>query len=88
MTCVEMFLVSVIFLWTFSAEEYLELSTSLPRTRSLGGALVDVLDVRDIGEGLWFMFKILLCCSGGSRAAGKNVPGKESDLESDRIEMI
>lgn len=88
MTCVEMFVVSVIFLWSFSAEEYLELSRELPRTRSLGGALVDVLDVRDIFHGIWYMCKISFCCGGRSRAVGKEVAGTESDLESDTVEMI
>ena len=88
MDCVEMFIVSVIFLWTFSAEEYLELSTSLPRTRSLGGAVLEVLDVRDIFEGLWYMCKILLCRSGRSRTVVKDLGGRESDLEQDTMEMI
>ena len=87
MTCVEMFAVSVIFLWTFSAEQYLGLSGSLPRTRSLGGALVDVLDIRDIFYGIWYMCKIVFCCGGGSRAISKDFGGKESDLESDTVEM-
>ena len=83
-----MFIVSVIFLWTFSAEEYLELSTSLPRTRSLGGAVLEVLDVRDIFEGLWYMCKILLCRSGRSRTVVKDLGGRESDLDQDTMEMI
>lgn len=88
MTCVEMFVVSVVFIWSFSAEEYLELSASLPRTRGLGGALIDVLDVRDIFQGIWYMCEISFCCGGGSRAVGKDFGGKESDLESDTVEMI
>lgn len=89
MTCVEMFIVSVVFLWSFSAEQYLELSTSLPRTRSLGGALVDVLDIRDILQGIWYMCKISFCCGGGrSRDVGKDLNGKEEDLERDSVEMI
>ena len=88
MTCVEMFVVSVVFLWSFSAEQYLELSSSLPRTRSLGGALVETLDIRDIFEGIWYMCKIAFCCGGRSRAVGKEYGSKESDLESDTVEMI
>ena len=88
MTCVEMFVVSVIFLWSFSAEQYLELSSSLPRTRSLGGALVETLDIRDIFDGIWYMCKIAFCCGGRSRAVGKEYGSKESDLESDTVEMI
>ena len=86
MTCVEMFIVSVIFLWSFSAEQYLELSTTLPRTRSLGGALVDVLDIRDIFHGIWYMCKIAFCCDGRSHAIGKDA-SHESDLERDDLEM-
>ena len=81
MTCVEMFIVSIIFLWSFSAEPYLELATSLPRTRSLGGAFIDVLDIRDIFHGIWYMCKIAFCCGGRSRASGR-----DSDLENDLIE--
>lgn len=88
MTCVEMFAVSVIFLWSFSAEQYLELSTSLPRTRGLGGALVDVLDIRDIFQGIWYMCKLSFCCGGRPQAVGKDLGGKESDGESDTVEMI
>ena len=86
MTCVEMFAVSVIFLWSFSAERYLELSATLPRTRGLGGALVDVLDVRDILRGVWDMCRIAFFCGGGARGGGKE-GGKEEDLESDSVEM-
>lgn len=87
MTCVEMFVVSVVFLWSFSAEQYLELSTSLPRTRSLGGALVEVLDIRDIFQGIWYMSKIAFCCGGGSRTVHQEL-SKDLDLESDTVEMI
>lgn len=86
MTCVEMFAVSVVFLWSFSAEQYLELSVSLPRMRSLGGAFVEVLDIRDIFQGIWYMCKIAFCCGGGSRGVGDGE--KEADLESDTVEMI
>lgn len=86
MTCVEMLVVSIVFLWSFSAERYLELSTSLPRTRGLGGALVEVLDVRDIFGGVWDMCKIMFCCGGGERGGGGK-EGEESDLESDSVEM-
>lgn len=86
MTCVEMLVVSVIFLWSFSAERYLELSSELARTRGLGGALVEVLDVRDIFGGVWGMCKMAFCCGGASRAGGKG-SDVESDLESDEVEM-
>ena len=88
MTCVEMFIVSIIFLWSFSANEYLQLSTELPRTRGLGGAVVDVLDVRDIFQGIWYMCKIAFSCRGGSRPVGKDLGGKGSDAESDTVEMF
>ena len=87
MTCVEMFVVSVIFLWSFSAEEYLELSTTVPRTRGLGGALIDVLDIRDIFQGIWYMCEISFCCGSRSRVVGKDSGGTDSDLESDKVEM-
>ena len=81
MTCVEMFIVSVVFLWSFSAEQYLELSASMPRTRNLGGALVEVLDIRDIFRGIWHMCKISFCCGGRSRAGSRVIEDKESDSE-------
>ena len=87
MTCVEMCIVSVVFLWSFSAEQYLELSRELPRTRSLGGALLDVLDIRDIFQGIWYMCKISFCCGGRSRGRGREFGSKEEDLESDEIEL-
>lgn len=86
MTCVEMFAVSVVFLWSFSAEPYRQMSASLPRTRGVGGALVDVLDVRDIFRGIWYMCQIAFCCGGGARGGGE-VAGKEADLESETVEM-
>ena len=62
MTCCEMFLISIIFIWTFTAEPYLDLMGTLPRSRSVGGALLDVLDIRDILKGCWYMTKIIFCC--------------------------
>jgi len=62
MTCCEMFLISVIFLWTFTAEPYLNLRSELPRCRGTGGALLDCLDVRDILKGYWYIIKIIFCC--------------------------
>ena len=87
LTCVEMFIVSVIFLWSFSAEQYLELSTSQPRTKGLGGALLDVLDVRDIFHGIWYMYRIAMCYGSRSRPISKDFGGEESDLESEALEM-
>ena len=87
LTCVEMLIVSVIFLWSFSAEQYLELSTSLPRTKTLGGALLDVLDIRDIFQGVWYMCKIAFCCGGRTPPISKDFGGEESDLESETLEM-
>lgn len=91
MTCVEMCIVSVIFLWTFSATQYVELSKELPRTKRFGAAALDVLDARDIFHGIWYMCKIAFCCGGRSRSrgSGKDLGGNNgSDLESDTVEMI
>ena len=87
MTCVEMCIVSIIFLWSFSAQQYLELSAELPRTRGLGGALLDVLDVRDIFQGIWYMCKISFCCGRRERSVGREFGAKEADLESDDVEL-
>ena len=82
MTCCEMFLISVVFLWTFTAEPYLNLMGSMPRCRSVGGAFLEVLDIRDILKGCWYMTKIIFCC--GGRAQMDTV---EKGPESDTYEM-
>ena len=64
MTCCEMFFISFIFIWTFTAEPYLNLMSTMPRCRSVGGALLEVLDIRDILRGYWYMTKIIFCCAG------------------------
>lgn len=82
MACCEMFLISIIFIWTFTAEPYLNLMGSMPRCRSVGGAFLDVLDIRDILKGYWYMMKIIFCC--GGRAQMDHV---EKGPESDTHEM-
>lgn len=64
MTCCEMFITSVIFLWTFTAVPYIELMSTqkMPRQRGVGGAFLEVLDIRDILRGYWYMTKIIFCC--------------------------
>ena len=64
MTCCEMFLISFVFLWTFTAEPYLNLMGTLPRCRSVPGAFLEVLDIRDILKGVWYMVNIIFCCGG------------------------
>lgn len=82
MTCCEMFLISIIFIWTFTAEPYLNLMGSMPRCRSVGGAFLEVLDIRDILKGCWYMTKIIFCC--GGRAQMDHI---EKGVESDTHEM-
>ena len=62
MTCCEMFIISTVFIWTFTADPYLDSMGTLPRRRSVGGALLEVLDIRDILKGCWYMTKIVFCC--------------------------
>ena len=64
MTCCEMFMISIVFLWTFTADPYLELRGTLPRCRTISSALLEVLDIRDILKGYWYMTKIIFCCGG------------------------
>ena len=64
MTCCEMFIISFIFIWTFTATPYLNLMGTMPRCRGVGGALLEVLDIRDILRGYWYMTKIVFCCAG------------------------
>ncbi|KAM0803806.1 organic solute transporter Ostalpha-domain-containing protein [Usnea florida] len=87
MTCVEMFAVSVIFLWSFSAQGYLDLSRELPRTRGLGGALVEVADVRDIFWGVWDAARISFWGARRTRrrTRGRDVADEDRDVESDGV---
>lgn len=63
--CVEMFIVTLLFLWSFSASEYKNLAKSQNlRREGAGKALLDVVDIRDILKGCWYMFRILV--GGGS----------------------
>ena len=79
MTCVEMFIISVVFIWTFTAEPYLNMMGSMPRCRSVGGALIEVLDIRDILKGFWYMTKIIFCSAGRPPAVEQLEKGPESD---------
>ncbi|KAM0800896.1 organic solute transporter Ostalpha-domain-containing protein [Usnea florida] len=79
MTCCEMFIISVVFIWTFTAEPYLNMMGSMPRCRSVGGALLEVLDIRDILKGFWYMTKIIFCSAGRPPAVEQLEKGPESD---------
>ena len=79
MTCVEMFIISIVFIWTFTAEPYLKLMGSMPRCRSVGGAVLEVLDIRDILKGFWYMTKIIFCSAGRPPAVEELEKGAESD---------
>lgn len=64
--CVEMFLVSLLFLWSFSAKEYTNVAVRERSPRiSIGRAVLDVLDIRDILDGCWYMVRIVFCCGIG-----------------------
>ena len=64
--CVEMFLVSLLFLWSFSAKEYMNIERSQRAPRAgIGRAILDILDIRDILHGCWYMVRILFCCGMG-----------------------
>ena len=82
MACCEMFLISIVFVWTFTAEPYLNLTGSMPRCRSVGGALLEVLDIRDILKGCWYMTKIVFCCGGRAQ-----IDQKDDGLERNTHEM-
>ena len=82
MTCCEMFLISFVFLWTFTAEPYLNLMGTLPRCRSVPGAFLEVLDIRDIMKGVWYMVKII-CCFGGHTKMDHAEKGLDRDADMD-----
>lgn len=52
---------------------------SMPRCRSVGGALLEVLDIRDILKGVWYMTKIIFCSAGRPPAVDQLEKGSESD---------
>ena len=64
MTCCEMFIISIVFLWTFTSTPYLNFMSSMPRRRSVDGALLEALSIGDILKGCWYMTEILFCCGG------------------------
>ena len=79
--CVEMFLVSLLFLWSFSATEYKRLAATLQTSRiGIGRAILDVLDTRDILRGCWYMVRILFCCGMGHALER---PIRKADVEDD-----
>jgi len=59
LTCCEMFIVSVLFLWSYSAKPYQRPDTEAPRF-SIGRAIIDVLDTRDILKGCFYMVSIII----------------------------
>lgn len=74
LVCVEMFVVTLLFLWSFSASEYRRLARTQNLTREgIGKALFDVVDVRDILRGCWYMCRILL---GGKLGHALNAPSQ------------
>lgn len=72
MTCCEMLLISFVFLWSFTAVPYVNLMSSMPRRRGVAGAFLEVLDIRDVLKGYWYMMKIVFCCG---------VPALDHNLE-------
>ena len=82
MVCMEMFIVSLLFLWSFSAKEY----TAIARSQQLkrGGvahALINVVDIRDIIKGCWYMARIVLCGGMGKALDAPLAPTGQKDVE-------
>lgn len=70
MVCVEMFIVSLLFLWSFSASEYKNQLRSQSNSghvqkSSVARAILDVLDIRDVLHGCWYWCKLVFCCGYG-----------------------
>ena len=79
---VEMFIVSLLFQWSFSALEYKRLARSQNLRRGgAGKALLEVVDIRDILKGCWYMCRILVG-GGTGRPANppSNAPMKGDDM--------
>ena len=80
MTCCEMFIVSILFVFTFTAKPYLEQKDRLGKRKGVGGALLDVLDIRDILRGCWYMVKVVVTCGNtGGVGLEEDVEGEVRD---------
>jgi len=58
LTCYEMFIVSTLFLWSYSAKPY-QRPDAKTRGSRIGRAIIDVVDIRDIHKGCFYMVKII-----------------------------
>lgn len=84
LVCVEMFLVTLLFLWSFSASEYKNLARSQNlRSQSVGKALFDVVDISDILKGCWYMCQIIVGGGLGSGAGLDRPSGPMKGVEED-----
>lgn len=66
--CIEVFIASVVFLWSYSPSFYQKLAKEHPQQRrSIGKAILDVLNVWDIMVGAWFALKTLVPTNFGQK---------------------
>ena len=80
LVCLEMFIVSLLFLWSFSAAEYKNVARAQNLSRDgVGKAVVDVINISDILKGCWYMCRIIFCGGMGRALDSPSGPTKNVD---------
>ena len=75
MTCCEMFIFSVLFIWAFSFSPYKAARQGGAHKHSVGRAIVDVFNITDILQGFTFMFRAM-----SRKSFGKRYVNEEKEL--------
>lgn len=96
MLCCEMFLFSILFVWAFEFAPYRRaVRQGSKERRSIGTAVVDVLNIMDIIRGLGFMFQALKPGSFGKRHTNNDQAPKISSIDrpsddktSEQVEVV
>ncbi|KAK4691336.1 hypothetical protein P7C71_g5641, partial [Lecanoromycetidae sp. Uapishka_2] len=87
MICMEMFIVSLLFLWSFSATEYMNMVARHRTPRiGIGRAILDVLDIRDILRGCWYMVRFGFCCGRG-RAIEQEMEKADGETSGSTVDL-
>ena len=76
MVCVEMCIVLCLFVWSYSPRKYIQLKKTEPVKSGVFRGILDVLDIRDILNGCWYMTRIVLCGGMGKALMADQPVGK------------
>ena len=88
LVCVEMFLVTLLFLWSFNALEYKNLARSQNLAREgVGKALLDVANISDILKGCWYMCRIVFAGGMGRALDSPSEPMKSAEGYGSNVEL-